>query len=52
MAYHSVLDAKYGDAIVLGASKVEQLEQNLDIIEEGPLPEEVAKAYSGIFSQG
>lgn len=45
-----MLNAKYGDAIVLGASKVEQLQQNLDIIEDGPLPEEVAEAYSGVFS--
>uniref|UniRef100_A0A093V543 Aflatoxin B1 aldehyde reductase member 4 n=1 Tax=Talaromyces marneffei PM1 TaxID=1077442 RepID=A0A093V543_TALMA len=51
VAYHSVLDAKYGDAIVLGASKVEQLQQNMDIVEAGPLPEEVAEAYSGVFSQ-
>lgn len=51
VAYHSVLDAKYGDAIVLGASKVEQLQQNMDIVEDGPLPEEVAEAYSGVFSQ-
>ncbi|GAM38581.1 aldo-keto reductase [Talaromyces pinophilus] len=50
VAYHSVLDAKYGDAIVLGASKVEQLQQNMDIVDDGPLPEEVADAYSGVFS--
>jgi aflatoxin B1 aldehyde reductase len=51
VAYHSVVDAKYGDAIVLGASKVEQLQQNMDIVEDGPLPAEVAEAYSGVFNQ-
>lgn len=37
--WHSKLDAACGDAVIIGASKIEQLEENLDILEQGPLPE-------------
>lgn len=48
-AYHSALDFSLGDAIILGGSKVEQIQQNLDIIEAGPLPEEVAQAIGEVY---
>lgn len=48
-AYHSVLDASLGDAIIIGASTLEQLKENLDIIEAGPLPEELAQAVGDIY---
>ncbi|MCJ1476400.1 hypothetical protein MMC13_005066 [Lambiella insularis] len=35
--YHSILSAEYGDAVVLGASSLKQLEANLDAVEAGPL---------------
>lgn len=50
-AYHSVLDHNLGDAIVIGASTINHLEQNLDVFEQGPLPSEVANAFSLIYSQ-
>jgi len=37
--WHSSLAAEEGDGIVLGASNVAQLQENLDIIEQGPLEE-------------
>ncbi|KAJ4414971.1 hypothetical protein N0V82_007620 [Gnomoniopsis sp. IMI 355080] len=49
-AYHSILDPKFGDAIILGASTVDQMKQNLDILDEGPLPEEVAAAVGAVYS--
>jgi aflatoxin B1 aldehyde reductase len=47
--YHSILHSKYGDGVIIGASSVEQLKQNLDIIAEGPLPQEVAAAIGKIY---
>lgn len=49
-AYHSVLDPKLGDAIILGASTVDQLKENLDILEDGPLPTEVADAVGTVYN--
>jgi aflatoxin B1 aldehyde reductase len=40
---------KYGDGVIIWASSVEQLRQNLDIIAEGPLPQEVAAAIGKIY---
>lgn len=36
--HHSALDAGRGDAIVIGASSLAQLEENLQICKAGPLP--------------
>jgi len=36
--YHSILDGKLGDAMIIGASSLEQLEENLEICKAGPLP--------------
>lgn len=47
--YHGILDPKHGDSVIIGASSVEQLKQNLDVIAEGPLPEDVAAAYGKIY---
>ncbi|RDW71606.1 hypothetical protein BP6252_08169 [Coleophoma cylindrospora] len=42
---HSALDIKSGnDGIIIGVSSLEQLHQNLEGCESGPLPEEVVKA--------
>lgn len=48
-AYHSILDGRHGDSIILGASSPEQLSSNLDMIEAGPLPAEVAECMSALF---
>ena len=36
--HHSILDGKLGDAIIIGASSLGQLEENLEICKAGPLP--------------
>ena len=44
MLHHSMLKGVEGDGVILGASKAEQLEQNLRAVEGGPLDAEVVKA--------
>lgn len=46
VAFHSSLDGKYGDGLVFSVSSNEQLQETLDFLEAGPLPDEVAKAIS------
>ncbi|KAI1089671.1 NADP-dependent oxidoreductase domain-containing protein [Rostrohypoxylon terebratum] len=48
--FHSNLDGKYGDAVLFGVSKIEQLHQTLDAIESGPLPADVADAITAIYA--
>jgi aflatoxin B1 aldehyde reductase len=38
-----------GDGIILGASSVEQLEENLNACEGGPLPEEIVKGFEDMW---
>lgn len=47
--HHSALDYEKGDALIIGASSLEQLSANLDIIEDGALPTEVAEAVEAVF---
>lgn len=44
LASHSMLDAKEGDAIIIGASRPDQLLQNIDCVNAGPLPASVSEA--------
>ena len=46
LRHHSALDMKAGgrDGVIIGVSSFNQLEQNLDYIEKGPLPDEVVAA--------
>lgn len=46
LAYHSMLDGNRGDAILIGASKLEHLRQNIEAVNAGPLPEEVVEAFN------
>ncbi len=41
---HSCMDASKGDGILLGASRLEQMEQNMQTVEKGPLPESIVAA--------
>ncbi|KAF2399776.1 Aldo/keto reductase [Trichodelitschia bisporula] len=41
---HSLLSGEAGDAVIIGASSKEQLEENLVNMEKGPLPQEVLDA--------
>lgn len=45
LAYNSMLDGNRGDAILIGASKIEHMLQNMNALRQGPLPEEVVKAF-------
>lgn len=49
--YHSVLDREKGDAVIIGASKLSQLADNMDIIAQGPLPQEVVEVFDGVYGQ-
>uniref|UniRef100_A0A8C8B7L0 Aldo-keto reductase family 7 like (gene/pseudogene) n=1 Tax=Otus sunia TaxID=257818 RepID=A0A8C8B7L0_9STRI len=42
---HSKLQGSLGDAVIIGMSNLEQLEQNLDYSEEGPLLPPVVEAF-------
>lgn len=46
--YHSQLSAEHGDAVIVGASNLEQLKKNLDAIEAGPLPQAVVDAVNAV----
>ena len=45
LAYHSMLNSSRGDAILIGASKLNHLQQNMQAVKAGPLPEEVVAAF-------
>lgn len=47
--HHSYLSKEHGDAIIIGASKQEQLEQNLQVCDAGPLPEELVQTIEGVW---
>lgn len=49
LAYHSMLDEKRGDAIIIGASKLNHLLQNMQTIKNGPLPEDVVTAFQAAW---
>lgn len=49
LAYHSMLRGDRGDAIIIGASKLTHLRQNLAAVEAGPLPEAVTKAFEAAW---
>lgn len=44
LAYHSMLNGKRGDAIIVGASRISQLKQNMETLQKGVLPQEIVKA--------
>lgn len=45
LAYHSMLNKKRGDSIIIGASKLGHLKQNMEAVKAGSLPEEVLCAF-------
>ncbi|PVG04146.1 Aldo/keto reductase [Serendipita vermifera] len=44
MSHHSLMKREHHDAVIIGASKKEHLEQNLVDLEKGPLPESIVAA--------
>lgn len=49
LAYHSMLDEKRGDAILIGASKLNHLLQNMATVKAGPLPKTVVDAFENAW---
>lgn len=47
--YHSKLAADFGDSVIIAASSPDQLISNLDMIEQGPLPEDVVGAVENLY---
>lgn len=45
LAYHSMLDDGRGDAIIIGASKLDHLKQNMEAVKAGPLPQDILEAF-------
>ncbi|XP_068171899.1 aflatoxin B1 aldehyde reductase member 4-like [Antennarius striatus] len=45
MYHHSYLKGDLGDGVIIGMSTMEQLQQNLDAAEEGPLDQRVVSAF-------
>ena len=48
ICYHSALND--GDAVLLGASREEQIVKNIEAVRRGPLPEEVAAKMSQVWN--
>jgi aflatoxin B1 aldehyde reductase len=51
LAYHSLLDPREGDGIIIGASNMKQLEQNLSATEKGPLSETIVNAFRSAWEE-
>ncbi|MCH7226417.1 aldo/keto reductase family protein [Haloferula sp. A504] len=49
LASHSALDPSEGDAVILGASSLAQLEQNLSAMQRSPLPEPIVSAFDAAW---
>lgn len=49
LAYHSCLDASKEDGILLGASRLEQMTQNMTAVEKGELPQPILDAMDAAW---
>ncbi len=49
LAFHSCLDAAKGDGILLGASRLEQMTQNMAAVEKGELPQAILDAMDAAW---
>jgi len=49
VTYHSELKGEYGDAIIAGARKIEQLRDTVAIIQRGPLSDDAVKRIDEIW---
>ncbi|KAF2769552.1 Aldo/keto reductase [Teratosphaeria nubilosa] len=47
--YHSALKKEHGDAIIVGSSGLQQLNETLESIKKGPLSEKAAKAVDALW---
>ena len=51
LIYHSEMDNQNGDGIIVGASSLRQLEQNLNAPEKGPLPSSIIEAFDNAWEE-
>ncbi|KAJ5391490.1 alcohol dehydrogenase [Penicillium cosmopolitanum] len=49
VAFHSALDARLGDVLVIGASSLNQVKQTVAALKAGPLPNEVAAQVASLW---
>ena len=50
LAYHSMLSGERGDAIIIGASKLSHLLQNMAALKAGPLPDEMVEVFNNAWA--
>ena len=50
LTYHSMLNGDRGDAILIGASKLNHLVQNMETIKAGPLPEDIVEVFEQVWN--
>ncbi|TFK72509.1 Aldo/keto reductase [Pluteus cervinus] len=51
ISHHSLMKREAGDAVLIGASNLEHIKQNLIDLEKGPLPDKVLKALDEAWSK-
>ncbi|KAJ7330430.1 Aldo/keto reductase [Mycena albidolilacea] len=51
ISHHSLLRREHGDAVLIGASSLAHIEQNLVNLEKGPLPDEVVAALDAAWER-
>jgi len=51
MYHHSILDGAHGDAVIIGASSIKHLEENIKSTKHGPLHEYVVKSFEEAWNQ-
>ncbi|KAK9321113.1 NADP-dependent oxidoreductase domain-containing protein [Lipomyces orientalis] len=49
VTFNSSLNGNYGDGVIIGASRVDQLQESLKALEDGPLPSAVAAKIDKIW---
>ena len=47
--HHSALKGELGDAMIIGASSFQQLEENLEICKAGPLPADLVRVVEDVW---
>ncbi len=50
LAYHSMLKEERGDGIIVGVSKITQLQQNVEASKQGPLPDDIVDAFEDAWN--
>jgi len=51
ISHHSLMRREHGDAVLIGASSLAHIEQNLVDLEKGPLPDEVLEALDAAWER-